>query len=238
MSDYSILREYYKKYLTNVRGASEATVNHYLGALNTISKYLVEHKKVESSVYEINELCELELLREYLYDQSDFVAKDERGNRMYSAGLNNYIRFAEGKEFARLGDVGTQMDIVIPLSDKTTVTAERWKRNEIVKKQSIEMAHNLCEINSQHVTFTAASSGKQYMEGHHAIPIKKQSYFNVSLDVYANIICLCPICHRLLHYGVIDEKKDVLNKIYIDRADRLIASGIKMSCDEFIEMVK
>ncbi len=44
MSDYNVLKEYCIRYLTEVRGASESTINHYLGALRTISKYLVERK--------------------------------------------------------------------------------------------------------------------------------------------------------------------------------------------------
>ena len=68
--------------------------------------------------------------------------------------------------------------------------------------QSIESAKYECEINSKHKTFTAKSTGMPYMEGHHMLPMKYQDRFKSSLDVYANIICLCPICHRLLHYGV------------------------------------
>ena len=39
------------------------------------------------------------------------------------------------------------------------------------------------------------------------IPMKKQQTFSTSLDVYANVVCLCPVCHRLLHYGLDDNKK-------------------------------
>ena len=164
---------------------------------------------------------------------SHFVDKDERGNRMYSAGLNNYIRFAKGEAFSGMDEVATRMDIEVPLRGKTTLTIEHWRRNGIIKKQSIEMAHYLCEMDAEHMTFKAASTGHPYMEGHHAIPIKKQECFKVSLDVYANIVCLCPICHRLLHYGMEDDKKIVLDKIYKGRADRLANSGIKLSRDEF-----
>lgn len=72
--------------------------------------------------------------------------------------------------------------------------------------------------------------------GHHAIPIKEQGHFDVSLDVYANIICLCPICHRLLHYGVNEDKQKILSKVYHDRAERLAKSGIKLSKEEFTKV--
>lgn len=71
------------------------------------------------------------------------------------------------------------------------------------------------------------------MESHHAIPINQQKHFNCSLDVYANIVCLSPICHRLLHYGINNDK---LNQIYDERTDRLVHSGIKLSKSEFVEI--
>ena len=71
------------------------------------------------------------------------------------------------------------------------------------------------------------------MEGHHAIPMKAQNSFKTSLDVYANVVCLCPICHRMLHYGIVDEKNVLLNKIYNKRADRLANCGIKLSREDF-----
>ena len=98
------------------------------------------------------------------------------------------------------------------------------------------MAHYMCEMDQNHTTFTSAATGQQYMEGHHAIPIKCQNEFKVSLDVYANIVCLCPICHRLLHYGMDSEKRIVLYKVYNGRADRLAKSGIKLSKEEFVKV--
>ena len=66
----------------------------------------------------------------------------------------------------------------------------------------MEIAEYKCEISPQHITFTSKNTGHFYMEGHHAIPMRHQDKFTKSLDVYANIVCLCPICHRLLHYGI------------------------------------
>ncbi len=235
MANYNVLREYYVRYLREIRGAKESTVNHYLGALNTISKYLVAKDKVIENIYEIDDLNTLEIIRNFLYSQPDFVEKDERGNRMYSAGLNNYIRFAEGIEFNNAGKAINCLDVVVPISNVKTSIVTSWKRNSIIKNQSIEMANYMCEINSSHETFIAESTQKQYMEGHHVIPLKNQGKFSVSLDVYANIVCLCPICHRLLHHGLQEDKKSALDKIYYQRAERLNQSGIRLSREEFLE---
>ena len=155
VSDYNVLKEYFIKYLQIIRSSSESTINHYLSALNTISKYLAEQNRISESIYEIEDLGELEIVRTYLYNQPDFVEKDERGNRMYSAGLNNYVRFAEGEEFKNVSKRAECLDIVVPVSDLGMTAVNTWRRNGIIKKQSIEMADYTCEIDSEHETFIA-----------------------------------------------------------------------------------
>lgn len=238
MSDFNILKEYYIRYLKQVRGNSDSSVNHYIGALQTISKYLVDRGKLVSTIYEVDNIGDLEIIREYLYQQPDFVDKNERGRRMYSAGLNNYIRFAEGKEFEVAGEKTKLLDMTVPIGKKVDTQIKRWQRNQIIKNQAIEIAQYRCEVDTNHVTFIAATSNKPYMEGHHAIPMRAQNNFNVSLDVYANIVCLCPTCHRLLHYGTISKKKEALEQIYLVRNERLQNSGICLKKDQFLSIAE
>lgn len=51
------------------------------------------------------------------------------------------------------------------------------------------------------------------MEDHHAVLMKYQDKFEHSLNVNANIVCLCPICHTLLNYDVDFETENVDNII-------------------------
>lgn len=236
MNEY-VLMTYYRKYLKEIRKVSSSTVEHYQDALKYISKYLVQKGKLQQTVYEIQDIGELEILKTYLYADPDFIALDKRGHQMYSAGFNNYLKFANGEGFANIGQTIEVMDIEVLATQKQVSSVEIWKRSSIIKEQSIKSAGYQCEINLEHRTFTAKSTGKPYMEGHHALPMKYQDKFSQSLDVYANIICLCPICHRLLHYGVNSEKETVLNKIYYDRSERLATSGIKVSKGEFAALV-
>lgn len=232
MNEY-VLMTYYVKYLKEIRKVSDSTVKHYQEALKYISKYLVQKEKLQKTIYEIQSIGELEIIKRYLYADLDFIALDKRGHQMYSAGFNNYYRFANGEGFANIHDQINVMDTEIPVAEKQINTTQSWKRLSIIKTQSIEAARYQCEVDWKHTTFTAKSTGYPYMEGHHAIPMRLQGKFTKSLDVYANIICLCPICHRLLHYGIDSEKENVLNKIYYDRADRLAASGIRISKSDF-----
>lgn len=236
MNEY-VLMTYYITYLKEIRKVSDSTVNHYQDALRYISKYLVQKKKLQQTVYEIQDIGELEMIKTYLYTDPDFIALDKRGHQMYSSGFNNYYRFASGQGFANINKKIGVMDIEIPIMRRQIISSETWKRSTIIKIQSIESAGYQCEVDSSHKTFTSKSTGHPYMEGHHALPMKYQDKFSKSLDVYANIVCLCPICHRLLHYGVDTEKEDVINKIYYDRSDRLAASGITISRSDFQSLV-
>ena len=60
-------------------------------------------------------------------------------------------------------------------------------------------------------------------------------FLNVSLDVYANIVCLCPICHRRIHHGLKLERIDMAKRIFDTRGERLENSGIIISSNEFVE---
>ncbi len=233
-----VLLTYYEKYLRDIRGLSDSSVGHYTQALRRISQMLVQREKIEETIYEIQDIGELEVIKAYLFNDQEFIDLNAKGHHMYSSGLNNYLRFAYGEDFANVGNDKIQLlDIELPAPDKKVREVSTHTRSSIIKLQSIESAGYRCEFDDTHITFTAKSTGHPYMEGHHAVPMKYQDKFEHSLDVYANVVCLCPICHRLLHYGVDSEKQKVVNKIYHDRADRLASSGIKISRNDFMKIV-
>ena len=100
----SILMRYFAKYLIEIRGLKQSSVNHYFDALKHISKRLREKGIVKEDIYEITELSDLLSVKEILYKDKDFVELNERGNHMYSSGLDNYIRFAKGDDFSNVGN--------------------------------------------------------------------------------------------------------------------------------------
>lgn len=232
-----VLMTYYIKYLKKIRKVSDSTVKHYQEALKYISKYLAGKGKIRQSICEIQNIEELEILRIYLYADPDFIALDKRGHQMYSAGFNNYYKFASGAGFSGIHKKITVMDTEVPVPKLQNKTLKIWERSTIIKTQAIESASYQCEVNPEHLTFTSKSTGHPFMEGHHVLPMKFQEKFSNSLDIYANVVCLCPICHRLLHYGVELEKRNVIDKIYHDRSDRLAASGIKISKADFKQLI-
>ncbi len=70
------------------------------------------------------------------------------------------------------------------------------------------------------------------MEAHHLVPLQKQELFKTSLDVDANIVCLCPLCHRKLHYG--KDIREELKKLFDTRKELLEKSGIVISFEKLL----
>lgn len=126
----------------------------------------------------------------------------------------------------------SQMTIVSKSTGRTIP-----KRNPKRAVEALILADYKCEYNTNDRTFTR-KNGNQYTEPHHLIPISKYRDFDRSLDVKENIVSLCSHCHNLLHYGRDDEKKEVLEKILLDRQGQLQEYGISINLEQLSEYYK
>lgn len=97
------------------------------------------------------------------------------------------------------------------------------------KANAIRKANFLCEISNSHKLFKSRSTNQNYVEGHHLIPLKQWDNFHFSLDVEANIVVLCPHCHKMLHHGKKEEIRPLLDLLFQKRKDLLSAKGIKLT---------
>ena len=70
------------------------------------------------------------------------------------------------------------------------------------------------------------------------IPFSNQGGFKFSLDVTANIVALCPNCHRLLHNGRKPEKAKEIGTLYAQRKSRLIEKKLKISETELMKLYR
>lgn len=68
----AVLKEYYAKYLKDVRKVKDSTVKHNFDALSYISRYLKEKNLLKRDIYEVMDLKELAALKEILYKDPDF----------------------------------------------------------------------------------------------------------------------------------------------------------------------
>ena len=106
-----------------------------------------------------------------------------------------------------------------------------WQRNSTVVARARKKG--VCEVCGTKETFITKDE-RQYFEVHHLIKMSYQDRFKVSLDVDSNVVCLCPACHRLLHFGMDQDRKFSLVKIYKQRAVDLNKTGISRSMMHFL----
>lgn len=109
-----------------------------------------------------------------------------------------------------------------------------YVRDSKISAAAIQHAQFLCELDPTHKTFTSKANNHNFVEAHHLVPISKQAKFNVSLDVEANIVSLCPNCHRLLHHAEAKDKQEALTILLNSRLENLRASGINIRFDELL----
>lgn len=231
-----MLLELFKRYLRVSPSISDRTVVHYITGLKTINSLLSKYKFVIADIFQSNSVDDLNAVTGFLRSNDEFQTKDSAGHNMYSAALNHFYRFVCEDPLFFAEDI-VKMDIPVPKPMLVTLMTSTWRRNQIIINQAIEGAHYRCENNSQHTTFTSGLTGHPYMEGHHLIPIEYQAEFQTGIDVYSNVICLCPTCHRLLHFGVSREKSFVAERLYVERYGRLVNCGIDISKSDFLKMI-
>ncbi|SCW34420.1 HNH endonuclease [Ruminococcaceae bacterium YRB3002] len=113
-----------------------------------------------------------------------------------------------------------------------TVQNEKHKRDSRIANNALAIAGFICEGRCSNELFLKKDGVNKYTEAHHLIPLKYQKYFEYDLDVEANIVSLCPMCHRLLHYGF--DNKSLLKTLYEQRAYRLEKCGIGISFEKLL----
>lgn len=124
------------------------------------------------------------------------------------------------------------LDLPVPLANKfSPMTAKRDPQKAANAKA---VANYLCEFDCNHITFTSKSNNNNYVEAHHLVPIQLQSKFLYSLDIEANIVSLCPVCHRMIHLATPEEKKEIITKLYNDRIKRLKECNIMIELEDLI----
>lgn len=106
-----------------------------------------------------------------------------------------------------------------------------WSRSSRLAKEAIEFSDYRCEVNNSHRHFISKYNGQNYVEAHHLIPMEFQEEFEYSLDVHANIVTLCLECHKKIHYGYFNDKKEIIQMLFENREQRLLNSGINMDLE-------
>lgn len=129
--------------------------------------------------------------------------------------INNVFPTGDYYENALKQSNFNSQKIIFESNDNTTYNAGiKLKRNNELKNLVFERENYTCELCGTKNTFED-KNGKEYFEGHHLIMynISSQSKFKYSLDITENIICLCPTCHRKIHYADKETITDCVTKL-------------------------
>ena len=104
-----------------------------------------------------------------------------------------------------------------------------------IRKRILEKHNYTCEVDPSHESFIDRSTGKKYMEIHHLIPLEAQGEFKKDLNCEANMICVCPICNRMLVRGDSAKVEDVIVPLYYSRREELKEAGIDISLRQLLQ---
>ncbi len=230
-----MIKDYYARYIKDVLRLSESTVNHYLDAIRKINQILDNNRYSIVDLYTVSSKEELNTIELFLKECDEYNGLNHRGNNMYSAALHNLMKFASAEMF-RSYEIFENLDFPVGVGEPTMVLQTRNSRKTIIKDQVIHAAHFSCECDTSHTSFISKATLQRYMEGHHLISLQLQDRFHYSLDVYANVVSLCPNCHRLLHLAIKKEKQYYLDRLYDNRKCRLTSSGLDISHKEFLDL--
>ena len=110
-----------------------------------------------------------------------------------------------------------------------------------IAKQALREANYKCMFDDTHETFLT-NKGVPYMEGHHLIPCTSSnaeyywSKIKRNIDCVENIVCLCPTCHRRIHFGSKEEKSAIIESLYEKRIVLLKSAGFDISIDDLFAL--
>lgn len=159
------------------------------------------------------------------YKDSDVVDGDEAiADAVYQELVNN----------APVVSTFYEPVVYNPSDEEKTNKNTRPSTNPSLGKEAIMRNKYCCAVDAQHPTFLKKDGGR-YMEAHHLIPLEYQSDFTYKLDTRANLVPLCPLCHKQIHYGRMQEKMPILIQLYNERKEALKESGLDITLEQLIQ---
>lgn len=106
------------------------------------------------------------------------------------------------------------------------------------KLESFELHNYMCSChNESHNYFISSSTNRNYVEGHHMIPMEYQEEYwkelGVNLDSTINIIPLCPNCHQRIHKAIKSERIEIIIDVYRKYENALKSMDLDLSIEKF-----
>jgi 5-methylcytosine-specific restriction endonuclease McrA len=210
--------------------------------------FLEEHNvsKLESGIYATFEVLEFNRyddgnevtikVIDNLFAQNRQISKEQSekilGSKFTSLSQGYIDKSVYDAVYETIGEIEYQD---LPRKRKSLTLEEAkevYPRDENEKKEALILANYKCEVDQNHTTFISKQTEENYVEGHHLIPISQYAEFENDVDVKANIVSLCPTCHRKLHSGIKQDVDEVLEVLYKKREDRLTKVGLEITLED------
>ncbi|MFE0341675.1 MrcB family domain-containing protein [Priestia megaterium] len=229
--------------LIDIEGQDKNEINDLGGKKD---RYYIEGN-IASICYKKNQMPNDETFTKDLVRMMGYISKykmlkeDHPLEVFVNKVLNNNISLPSDSQDARYQekvDISDPQDndtgLPIMKSKKVKTTRNGYVGDPKITKRALLNANYKCEYDSSHITFVNEITGKNYVEGHHLIPLSSQDQFDYSIDVPENIVSLCPNCHRKIHKASKTQKKEMIHKLFTSREQGLIKRGI-VTTQEHIE---
>lgn len=143
-------------------------------------------------------------------------------------------------ELEELGDDAVYQNILnreyrVDGREAVLLSGMRIPRDLNAAREALALANYGCEIEVTHETFVSAVTGRNYVEAHHLMPLSRQPGHSGNLDVPANIVALCPNCHRKIHLGNGKDRQEMLSRLYLSRQSRLAESNLDFTIAQLFQ---
>lgn len=109
------------------------------------------------------------------------------------------------------------------------------------KLESFELHNYMCSCHDEsHNYFISSSTSRNYVEGHHMIPMEYQEEYwresGINLDSTINIIPLCPNCHQKIHKAIKSERIEIIIDVYRKYEKTLKSLDLELSIEKFASL--
>jgi len=191
-NDKGIDSNFIKKQLVHIQQIDDLDLYIQSNKLENISK---KDSYDKFYTWVINSLVNIKILKK---DSKKYFISDDLLEH-----ITSLYQDLEFKDFFLNDDI-----LSCEINNKTA--KQRYKRDAKLISKAKFRDNFICQVDHKHITFI--SNGRNYVEGHHIIPMFQQKNYKFNLDDVNNIISLCPNCHREIHSA--DDKNKIINNLY------------------------
>lgn len=155
--------------------------------------------------------------------------------------LDNDFDFQREIQEAETDDLPTDTSRRQPVYSSNGNTDKTIIKKASISKQALKKANFECAFDKSHDTFQT-NKGVPYMEGHHLIPCTVSnterfwSECERNIDCVENVICLCPTCHRRIHFGSRLEKEKIIEPLFEKQKSSLEDAGLHITKEELLAL--